>query len=69
MAEHAAAIGNLPTVLSQCNTWVSFRLSSEKDLSAIQSASEWADKREVRRIAGLARQNALAFGAAYKWPL
>ncbi|KGR51715.1 MULTISPECIES: anti-phage-associated helicase HerA [Xanthomonas] len=53
-----------PTVLSQCNTWVSFRLSSEKDLSAIQSASEWADKREVRRIAGLARRNALAFGGS-----
>ncbi|WP_267129598.1 anti-phage-associated helicase HerA [Xanthomonas campestris] len=53
-----------PTVLSQCNTWVSFRLSSEKDLSAIQFASEWADKREVRRIAGLARQNALAFGGS-----
>lgn len=53
-----------PTVLSQCNTWVSFRLSSEKDLTAIQFASEWADKREVRRIAGLARQNALAFGGS-----
>jgi hypothetical protein len=53
-----------PTVLAQCNTWVSFRLSSEKDLSAIQAASEWADKREVRRIAGLARQNALAFGGS-----
>lgn len=53
-----------PTVLSQCNTWISFRLSSEKDLSAIQFASEWADKREVRRIAGLARQNALAFGGS-----
>lgn len=53
-----------PTVLSQCNTWVSFRLSSEKDLSAIQSASEWADKREIRRIAGLARRNALAFGGS-----
>ncbi|MEA9705242.1 anti-phage-associated helicase HerA [Xanthomonas campestris] len=53
-----------PTVLSQCNTWVTFRLSSEKDLSAIQSASEWADKREVRRIAGLARRNALAFGGS-----
>lgn len=53
-----------PTVLSQCNTWVSFRLSSEKDLSAIQFASEWADKREVRRISGLARQTALAFGGS-----
>lgn len=55
-----------PTVLSQCNTWVSFRLSSEKDLTAIQFASEWADKREVRRIAGLARQNALVFGGSLK---
>ena len=53
-----------PTVLSQCNTWVSFRLSSEKDLTAIQFASEWADNREVRRIAGLARQQALAFGGS-----
>lgn len=51
-----------PTVLSQCNTWVSFRLTSEKDLNAIQFASEWADRRDVRRIAGLARQNAIAFG-------
>lgn len=53
-----------PTVLSQCNTWVSFRLTSEKDLNAIQSASEWADRRDVRRIAGLARQHAIAFGGS-----
>lgn len=53
-----------PTVLSQCNTWVSFRLTSEKDLNAIQFASEWADRRDVRRIAGLARQNAIAFGGS-----
>lgn len=51
-----------PTVLSQCNTWVSFRLTSEKDLNAVQAASEWADRREVKRIAGLARQHAIAFG-------
>lgn len=53
-----------PTVLSQCNNWISFRLTSEKDLAAIQSASEWADRREVRRIAGLARQTAMAFGGS-----
>jgi len=53
-----------PTVLSQCNTWVSFRLTSEKDLNAIQFASEWADRRDVRRIAGLPRQNAIAFGGS-----
>lgn len=57
-----------PTVLSQCNTWVSFRLTSEKDLSAIQFASEWADKREVRRIPGLARQTAMAFGGSLQMP-
>jgi len=57
-----------PTVLSQCNTWVSFRLTSEKDLAAIQAASEWADRREVRRIAGLARQNAIVFGGSVSMP-
>ncbi|USE78275.1 ATP-binding protein [Cupriavidus gilardii] len=57
-----------PTVLSQCNNWVTFRLTSEKDLSAVQSASEWADRREVRRIAGLARQTAIAFGGSISMP-
>lgn len=57
-----------PTVLSQCNNWISFRLTSEKDLSAIQSASEWADKREVKRIAGLARQTAVVFGGSISMP-
>lgn len=55
-----------PTVLAQCNNWISFRLTSEKDLNAIQSASEWADRREVKRIAGLARQNAIAFGGSFQ---
>lgn len=57
-----------PTVLSQCNNWVTFRLTSEKDLNAVQTASEWADRREVRRIAGLARQTAIVFGAASLCP-
>lgn len=57
-----------PTVLSQCNNWISFRLTSEKDLAAIQAASEWADRREVRRIAGLPRQHAVVFGGSLAMP-
>lgn len=57
-----------PTVLSQCNNWISFRLTSEKDLAAIQSASEWADRREIRRIAGLPRQTAIVFGGSIAMP-
>jgi uncharacterized protein len=57
-----------PTVLSQCNNWVTFRLTAEKDLNAVQSASEWADRREVRRIAGLARQTAIVFGGSIAMP-
>lgn len=57
-----------PTVLSQCNTWVSFRLTSEQDLRVVSSACEWADKREVSRIAGLPRQHALLMGGAVTLP-
>ena len=57
-----------PTVLSQCNNWVTFRLTSEKDLASIQSASEWADRREIRRIAGLPRQTAIVFGGSISMP-
>lgn len=57
-----------PTVLSQCNTWVSFRLTSEQDLRVISSACEWADKREVSRIAGLPRQHALVMGGTVSLP-
>lgn len=57
-----------PTVLSQCNNWVAFRLTSEKDLAAIQFASEWADRREIRRIAGLPRQTAIVFGGSIAMP-
>ncbi|WP_261524035.1 anti-phage-associated helicase HerA [Burkholderia multivorans] len=57
-----------PTVLSQCNNWVSFRLTSDRDVAAIQAASEWADRREVRRIAGLPRQTAVIFGGSIAMP-
>ena len=56
------------TVLSQCNTWVSFRLAADTDLNAVQSASEWADKRDIRRISGLARQHAIVFGGSVAMP-
>lgn len=58
-----------PTVLSQCNNWIVFRLTSERDLSAVQSASEWADRREIRRISSLARQNAVVFGGSLPMPV
>lgn len=57
-----------PTVLSQCSTWVSFRLNSEQDLRVIQNACEWADSRDVRRIAGLPRQHALILGGSVTMP-
>lgn len=57
------------TVLSQCSNWVSFRLTSEKDLRAVRSANEWADRSEVDRITGLPRQNALLFGGSMNMPV
>lgn len=57
-----------PTVLSQCNTWVSFRLTSEQDLRVISYASEWADKKDIARISGLPRQHALLMGGAVAMP-
>lgn len=56
------------TVLSQCSSWVSFRLTSDQDLKVISSACEWADPREVKRIAGLARQHALVMGGCVAMP-
>ncbi|WP_439504132.1 anti-phage-associated helicase HerA [Methylophaga sp.] len=57
-----------PTVLSQCSTWVSFRLTSEQDLRVISTACEWADRREIARIAGLPRQHALIMGGTVSLP-
>jgi uncharacterized protein len=54
-----------PTVLAQCNNWLAFRLTSERDLAAVQSASEWADRSEVKRIAGLPRQHTMVFGGSF----
>lgn len=52
-----------PTVLGQCGTWGSFRLTAEQDLRAIASASEWVDRQDLDRISGLPRQQMLVFGA------
>ncbi len=57
-----------PTVLGQCGTWVVFRLTGEKDLRAVASASEWSDREDLDRIAGLLRQHALVFGGTVNLP-
>lgn len=57
-----------PTVLSQCSTWVAFRLTTDQDLRAISTACEWADPREVKRIVGLPRQHALVLGGSVAMP-
>jgi hypothetical protein len=56
------------TVLSQCGTWVVFRLASEQDLRAVSVAAEWVDKQEVSRIAGLPRRQAVIFGSCVALP-
>lgn len=58
-----------PTVLAQCGTWAVFRLTSEQDLRAVDAAGEWVDKRELSRIAGLPRQQALVFGSSVAVPV
>lgn len=58
-----------PTVLSQCGTWVVFRLTAESDLKAVASAGEWVDRHELGRIAGLPRQQALVFGSSVAIPV
>jgi DNA helicase HerA-like ATPase len=58
-----------PTVLSQCGTWVTFRLTGEQDLKAVATATEWADRQETNRIAGLPRQQAIVFGSGVPMPV
>ena len=57
-----------PTVLSQCNNWIAFRLNAESDLRALTSACDWADQRDAKRVAGLARQNAIVIGGCVAMP-
>ena len=56
------------TVLSQCGTWVCFRVTGTADTNAISAATEWLDKRELSAISGLPRQQALFFGAGVPLP-
>jgi hypothetical protein len=57
-----------PTVLSQCGTWAAFRLTAEKDIKAIESASEWSDRHLSHQIAGLPRRQAVLFGSGVTAP-
>jgi len=56
------------TVLSQCGTWVCFRLTGQADIQAVGTATEWLDRREISAISGLPRQQALMFGSAIPLP-
>jgi len=56
------------TVLSQCGTWMAFRLTSDQDLRVISTACEWANPQEVKRIAGLPRQHAVLLGGSVSLP-
>ena len=58
-----------PTVLAQCGTWVVFRLTSERDLRSVEFASEWFDRQEIDRVAGLPRQQAVVLGSGVSIPL
>ena len=52
------------TVLAQCGTWIVFRLTNESDQRAVSAAAEAAASNITRQIAGLARGEAIVFGAA-----
>lgn len=56
------------TVLSQCGTWVVFRLTGDQDIRAVATASEWVDSQELERISGLPRRQAIVFGASVALP-
>jgi len=58
-----------PTVLSQCGTWIVFRLTSENDLKKVASAGEWVERLELNRIAGLPKQQAIVFGVGVPVPV
>ena len=57
-----------PTVLAQCGTWFSLRLSASADLERVRSASEWSDRGLMDRIPALPVQEAIGFGAAFHAP-
>ena len=57
-----------PTVLAQCGTWAVFRLINESDQKAVGAAAEAAGVNVTRQLAGLARGDAMIFGAAVSIP-
>ncbi|MCW5726232.1 ATP-binding protein [Parvibaculum sp.] len=58
-----------PTVLAQCGTWVVFRLTNDVDKRAVTSASESSASSITNELPGLARGEAVAFGAAFQIPV
>lgn len=56
------------TVLSQCGTWVCFRITGSADINAVNAATEWLDRRDMSAISGLPRQQALFFGCGVPLP-
>lgn len=57
-----------PTVLSQCGTWLVFRLTNENDQRAVAAASEPGFSYVLRQIPGLPRGRAVVFGNAVPFP-
>ena len=53
-----------PTVLAQCGTWAVFRLSNDSDQKAVSAAAENIASNITKQISGLARGEAVIFGAA-----
>lgn len=58
-----------PTVLAQCGTWAVFRLTSEIDQRAVASAAEDSATELTSQLSGLARGEAMVFGAAFALPI
>lgn len=58
-----------PTVLAQCGSWMVFRLTNELDKRAVSAASEDTGANITEQLPGLARGEAMVFGAAFQLPI
>jgi uncharacterized protein len=56
------------TVLAQCGTWAVFSLSNDHDQRAVGAAAEAAGVSVTKQLSGLARGEAIVFGAAMPIP-
>jgi DNA helicase HerA-like ATPase len=57
------------TVLAQCGTWFTFRLTNELDKRSVAAAAEDSAANITEQLSGLARGEAMAFGAAFPLPI